>query len=209
MTEMRSTRRYFETHADRFDRLYTSPDVATRLLRQGPRRSREFAVSIVASLPSPSVLDVGCGPGRVAEAVLEAGAGSYLGIDFSAAMLALARERLTRFEETELVEGNFLDLDLGRTYDVVLALGLFDYFKDPAPAAEWMRAHCSSTLAATFTRWDWVKAPIRHLHYDVLNRCRTFDYTEGRAEAMLKTAGFSAVEVAVSGPRGFFVLATP
>ena len=39
-------------------------------------------------------------------------------------------------------------------------------------------------VAATFTRWDWVKAPIRHLHYDVLNRCRTYDYTEERAEAI-------------------------
>jgi SAM-dependent methyltransferase len=209
MTEMQATRRYFETHADRFDRLYTDTDTATRLLRQGPRRSREFAVSVVAAGSSPSVLDVGCGPGRVAEAVMEAGAASYVGIDFSPQMLALARERLARVEHVELVEGNFLELELGRTFDVVLALGLFDYFKKPAPAAEWMRIHCSSTLAATFTRWDWVKAPIRHLHYDVFNRCRTFDYTEERAEAMLRAAGFSAVEVPVSGPRGFFVLATP
>lgn len=206
---MRSTRRYFETHAERFDRLYTSPDVATRVLRQGPRRSREFAVSVVASRSSPSVLDVGCGPGRVAEAVIEAGASTYLGIDFSASMLALARERLARYAGVELVEGNFLELDLGRTHDVVLALGLFDYFKEPAPAAEWMRAHCSSTLVATFTRWDWIKAPIRHLHYDVLNRCRTFDYTEARAQALLTEAGFSTVEFAVRGPRGFFVLAAP
>jgi len=105
--------------------------------------------------------------------------------------------------------GDFLELDVPRTFDVVLALGLFDYFKDPAPAARWMRAHCASTLVATFTRWDWVKAPIRHLHYDVLNRCRTFDYTEERAQAMLTGAGFSSVQVAVRGPRGFFVLATP
>jgi SAM-dependent methyltransferase len=206
---MASTQRYFETHADRFDRLYTSPDIATRLLRRGPRRSKEFAVSVVAGRPSSSVLDIGCGPGRVAEAVLEAGAGTYVGIDFSAHMLALARERLSRFDEIELIEANFLELDLEDTYDFVLALGLFDYFREPAPAAEWMRAHCASTLVATFTRWDWIKAPIRHLHYDVLNRCRTFDYTEERAEAMLIAAGFTSVEIAVRGPRGFFVLATP
>ena len=60
---MSSTRRYFETHADRFDRLYTSPDMATRLLRRGPRRSKEFAVSVVARRPSSSVLDIGCGYG--------------------------------------------------------------------------------------------------------------------------------------------------
>jgi len=87
MTEMRSTQRYFETHADRFDRLYTSPDVATRLLRQGPRRSREFAISVVASRPSPSVLDVGCGPGRALDALGRRGVAA-LGIAGSGLIMA-------------------------------------------------------------------------------------------------------------------------
>jgi len=73
------TLRYFEKRAEAFDRLYTRQSLGTRLLRRGPRRGRELAVSVVAQHSSPTVLDVGCGPGRVAEAVIEAGAAAYAG----------------------------------------------------------------------------------------------------------------------------------
>jgi SAM-dependent methyltransferase len=203
-----STRRYFEKRAGRFDSLY-APSVATRLLRRGPSRGRELAVSVVAQHSAPTVLDVGCGPGRVAAAIIEAGAARYVGVDFSPHMLALARERLGGFEAVELLEGDFVDVDIRERFDVVLALGLFDYLEEPTRAAEWMRARCSSTLLASFTRWDWVKAPIRHIHYELLHRCPISDYTEVDAEQLLNAAGFSNVEFVFRGRRGFFVSATP
>ena len=95
---MTPTRRYFERRAEAFDRLYTRQSAGTRLLRVGPRRSRDLAVSVVARHKAPSVLDVGCGPGRVGEAVVEAGAASYVGVDFSPHMLRLARARLAGLE---------------------------------------------------------------------------------------------------------------
>jgi SAM-dependent methyltransferase len=204
---MTPTRRYFEKHAQAFDRLYASRSIVMRL-RSGPQRGRELAVSVVERHESPDVLDVGCGPGRVAEAVLDAGAATYVGIDLSSQMLALARRRLDRYDTVELLEGNFLDLDVPRRFDVVLALGLFDYLDEPARAAAWMRARCTSTLVASFTRWDRVKAPLRHLHYG-LHRCPIFDYTEADAEGLLAGAGFSNVALAHSGRRGFLVEATP
>ncbi len=205
---MTSTRHYFEKHARAFDRFYAAPSIATRFLRPGPGLGRQLAVSVVGRHPGANVLDVGCGPGRVAEAVIDAGAATYVGIDLSARMLALARERLERFDSVELHEGDFLDIDIRRTFDVVLALGLFDYLEEPARAAEWMRAHCVSTLVASFSRRDWVKGPIRRFHYERLHHCRIFDYTEEGAEALLTSAGFSSVEFPVRGRRGFFVSAT-
>ena len=101
---MTPTRRYFDRHARSFDRVY-----GKRSLRRAPQRSRELAVSVVARHRAPEVLDVGCGPGRVAEAVIEAGASRYVGIDFSAEMLELARRRLDGREGVELVKGDFLD----------------------------------------------------------------------------------------------------
>jgi SAM-dependent methyltransferase len=171
-------------------------------------RSRDLAAAVVARHPAPDVLDVGCGPGRVAEAVLEAGAARYVGIDFSAEMLALARRRVDGHPAVELVEGDFLDLDVPGTFDVVLALGLFDYLPEPRPAAEWMRARCTSALVASFPRWDWAKAPLRHLYY-ALHRCPLFEYTEEEAEELLRDAGFSNVEFPSRGPRGFLVVARP
>lgn len=203
---MTSTRRYFEKHARAFDRLYAGRGAVT-YLRRGPQLGRELAVSVVARHSAPDVLDVGCGPGRVAEAVIDAGAVTYIGIDLSPHMLALARRRLDPYQAVELLEGDFLELDVSRTFDVVLALGLFDYLEEPARAAAWMRARCTSTLVASFTRWDWVKGPARHARYELLHRCRVFDYTEERADALLTAAGFASVEFPYCGRRGFLVAA--
>jgi SAM-dependent methyltransferase len=208
-TAMTPTRRYFEKRAEAFDRLYTRSSPATWWLRRGPRRSRELAVSVVARHVSASVLDVGCGPGRVAEAVIEAGAGSYTGVDFSPHMLELARARVGRFDSVELVEGDFLELDIPRTFDVVLALGLFDYLDEPGRAAAWMHASCGRMLVATFSRRDRIKTPIRRFHYELIHRCPLFFYTEADAEAMLLAAGFSSVEFVARSRRGFFVTALP
>jgi len=187
--------------------VYDEPGVVTRLLRPGPMRGLQLAVSVVAQHASPDVLDLGCGPGRVAEAVVDAGAATYLGIDLSPRMLALARRRLDRFDGVELVEGDFLELDVDRTFDVVLALGLFEYLDEPERAVRWIRSRCSSTLVASFTRWDWVKGPVRHLRYDVLNGCRIVDHTETDAAELLAGAGFSRVEFTNRGSRGFLVCA--
>jgi ubiquinone/menaquinone biosynthesis C-methylase UbiE len=203
------TRRYFERRAEAFDRLYTRQSPGTRLLRMGPRRSRDFAVSVVARHDSPTVLDVGCGPGRVGEAVVEAGAARYLGVDFSPRMLKLARARLAGLESVELVESDFFDLQLAETFDVVLALGLFDYLDEPERGASWMREHCGRTLVATFSRRDRVKTPIRRLHYELVHRCPIYFYVEADAEALLREAGFATVEFVSRGPRGFHVTASP
>jgi ubiquinone/menaquinone biosynthesis C-methylase UbiE len=206
---MTPTLRYFERRAEAFDRLYTRQSLGTRLLRAGPRRSRDLAVSVVARHDAPSVLDVGCGPGRVAEAVLEAGATSYTGVDFSPHMLELASARLVGFDSVQLVEGDFMGLELPETADIVLALGLFDYLDEPQRAAAWMRTHCAKTLVATFSRRDRIKTPIRRLHYELIHRCPIYFYVEADAEALLRAAGFGRVEFVSRGPRGFFVTASP
>jgi SAM-dependent methyltransferase len=202
------TRRYFERRAEAFDRLYTRQSPGTRLLRMGPRRSRDFAADVVARHDSPSVLDVGCGPGRVGEAVIEAGASSYVGVDFSPRMLGLARARLAERESVQFIESDFFDLDLRERFDVVLALGLFDYLDEPRRAAFWMQDHCGQTLVATFSRRDRIKTPIRRLHYEVVHRCPIYFYVEAEAESLLRGAGFARIDF-VSGPRGFFVTASP
>lgn len=167
---------------------------------------RELAVATTSRLGRPRVLDLGCGSGRVAEAVLEAGASAYVGVDLSPRMLELARERLSRFERVELREGDVANLDLTGEFELVLALGLFEYLEEPVHAVAWMRARCSSTLVASFTRWDWLKGPPRHLHYGI-RRLRVTDYTEESATALLTAAGFSRVEFPVRGRRGFLVTA--
>ena len=91
--------RHFQEQASSFDELYGTDETneeapLQRTLRPGLFRRRELAVSVVRSYDTPRVLDVGCGSGRIGEFLLEAGAGSYVGNDFSRPMLDLARKRL-------------------------------------------------------------------------------------------------------------------
>jgi len=199
---MIETRRYFDRRARAFDRVYARP----RRLRLGPWQGRALAAEVVAGGEAPSVLDVGCGPGRVGEAVLASGAVSYVGVDVSPRMLALARSRLGGDRRVELLEGHFLELELAGPFDIVLALGLFEYVSEPPLAAEWLRARCSSKLVASFTRWDWVKGPPRRLAYAV-HRLPVRDYDTHDVVDLLTQAGFDRVEVVQDGRRGFHVVA--
>ncbi len=64
-----------------------------------------------------SLLELACGTGRYLEQL--GGWYDVVGLDVSASMLAVARDRLT---DVELHLGNMIDFDLGRRFDVVVCL---------------------------------------------------------------------------------------
>lgn len=80
-----------------------------------------------------TVLDAGCGSGRVTEMLLERlPRGRVIAVDGSASMLEAARERLAG-RPVEFVEADLLELDLGgRTVDAVLSTATFHWIKDHA-----------------------------------------------------------------------------
>lgn len=89
---------------------------------------RRFA-DLVGALPSGArVLELGSGPGYLAESVLEScpNLESYTLLDVSEHMLELSRERLTRFEGARFVQADFKTADwyqeLSPPYAAVLAM---------------------------------------------------------------------------------------
>jgi SAM-dependent methyltransferase len=68
---------------------------------------------MVGDVPAGWILDLGCGSGLVAQMVLDRSAAARIfGVDSSAAMLELARERLAPYgERAELAEGDLTAID--------------------------------------------------------------------------------------------------
>ena len=160
---------------------------------------------MVRELEDPSVLDVGGGSGRVGELTLDAGAARYVNIDLSDTMLGLARERLARFgDKVELVQGDFLSAPLDGPFDVVLALGYFDYIADAPAHVRRISDLCSGSVVASFPRWTWTKGPIRKLRYEVKNKVRIFDYAEPQLRELF--SDFSHVRI-YPGRSGFLLRA--
>jgi SAM-dependent methyltransferase len=63
-----------------------------------------------------SVLEPGCGSGRIVEALARRGL-EAVGIDRSPQMVELARKRLAELDDAEVVLGDITDFSLGRTFD--------------------------------------------------------------------------------------------
>jgi SAM-dependent methyltransferase len=200
---------HFSAHAHEFDDLYEDERLLQRLLRPGIFRRRELALEAVRAYQTPRVLDVGCGSGRIGEHVLLAGAREWVGVDFAAPMLALARERLERFgERARLIEGDFLTCTLDGRFEVLIAVGFFDYIADPAPFLARMRSLClpHASLVASFPAWTTLKGPLRKLRYEWINRCPIYNYTATRLEELFAQAGFEQLELR-PGRAGFLAWA--
>ena len=203
-------RKRFRAKAEQFDDLYEDERPLVRLLRPGLLRRRQLAVDTVRSYDSPRVLDVGCGSGRIAELVLEAGAAHYVGIDFAEEMLALAQARLGRFgERVELIDTDFMQAAPDGPFEVVLALGLFDYLPDPDRFSRRMFELCApgGCVVGSFPAWSLIKGPIRKVRYEWVGDCPIFNYTGRELELMFGASGFGRVEVASPGRSGFLARA--
>jgi SAM-dependent methyltransferase len=203
-------RNRFRSRARQFDDLYEDERLLVRLLRPGLFRRRQLAVDTVGSYEAPLVLDVGCGSGRIGEFVLDGGASHYVGVDFAEPMIELARDRLERFgERVELITGDFLTVPLEGSFEVVLALGLFDYLPNADDFARRMFELCApgGSMVGSFPTWSPIKGPIRKVRYELIGDCPIFNYTRDGLVRTFSGAGFDRVEVLSPGRSGFLLRA--
>jgi 2-polyprenyl-3-methyl-5-hydroxy-6-metoxy-1,4-benzoquinol methylase len=201
MSDVTSIRDYFTRSATTFDSLYSQRQASsfTRFLNHRFRRDvyERFLLSIdhVRRFHLDSVLDVGCGSGRYAEAFAQLEVKRIVGIDLSETMIELAKTRTDHWSnKCEFVCGDFMEFETGETFDVSIAMGFFDYVADPLPVLKHMRSLVAHSVVGSFPSISWYRTPIRKVRYR-FKRCPVYFYRREEISLLGEAAGFARTHI--------------
>jgi SAM-dependent methyltransferase len=138
-----------------------------------------------------TVCDVGCGSGRFVAPLAKRGA-EVTGIDVAPEMLKLA-EQLTLKEgvreRCRFIHTDILNWKPDQNFDLVIAIGFWDYIQDPAERLRIIRSMTTKRFLSAWPRyWTW-RMPIRKVRLGVLG-CPVYFFRRSQIEQLLKEAGF-------------------
>lgn len=195
---------YFDRKAELFDSLY-SLDKTTPFMRFMNKHFRRdiyerylLTVNHVKAVKAQSVLDVGVGSGRYATGYAEAGVKRVVGVDISSSMLDLAREHVKQLNGSQTkFEFVLSDIDAYQTadrFDVVVAMGFFDYISEPVPSLKKLREFCTHSVIASFPSISFYRTPLRKVRY-AIKKCPVYFYRVEQIERLAHEAGFSNCQV--------------
>ena len=146
---MASKRVYNEEESKRTEQAYLSPEIV---------RQRERTLDISSPQPGEQIVDVGCGPGLLARELAAAvgKTGRVVGVDSSAPMLELARNRCADLSNVEFVECDATDLAVEDTSaDVVTCIQVLLYVTDVRKALQEMHRVLKPGGRAIIMETDW------------------------------------------------------
>jgi cyclopropane fatty-acyl-phospholipid synthase-like methyltransferase len=201
---------YFQTTATRFASIYESPRLVDRIFRWDMYERFRRTLEECAPVGGRSVLDIGCGSGQYAAALAASGAGEVVGLDFATNLLQIAMANARRAGVTEqcrFITGDFLTYPFERPFDYVIAVGFFDYVREPLPFLRRAREVTREKFIATFPRLLTWRAPLRKVRL-TLAGCPVFFYTRRRIAASMRQAGFDVAKIERCG-KIYFVTGTP
>ena len=203
---------FFDQRARKFHRIYESTALVektfNRVLRRAIYARTEVLLDEVRRLPSPTLLDVGSGTGVNTFAALRAGASRAVGLDLATTMVNMAREGAQQqglSDRCSFDEGDFMSLAEGPRYDVVAALGVFDYVKD---AEQFLRKMCrfaDKTVVASFPGRGF-RGQFRRVRYEAQG-CPLFLYWPEEVQSWVTSEGFASVLFPFQDSSGFVLAA--
>jgi 2-polyprenyl-3-methyl-5-hydroxy-6-metoxy-1,4-benzoquinol methylase len=204
--------RYFHRTAVDFDSLYEERNTWTyrvnRLLRAGLFERVRLTVAQFQDLSDFDVLDVGCGSGRNSIIFAQAAVRNVVGIDFADNMIELARQTSNRHgfdARCEFIRGDVFTHQFVRRFDVVVALGVFDYIAEPEKLMSRMMELSSGKVIGSFPAVSPLRAPLRKLRY-ALRNCPVYFYTRSRLEEMCERCGLRDHTILSYASSGFIVV---
>ena len=213
-SDVKLAQQYFDKVPEKWDALYSHENklkyALNRLLRKGLFHRYNLTFQHCGDLNGARVLDVGCGTGRFSIECAKRGAKRVVGIDFAPAMIEYSgkiAEQMGVAEKCEFICDDFLSHQFDESFDVVLALGLFDYIKEPLPIFKKIAALSPRKFLASFPRFTPVWGTQRLIRYYWIKKCPIYNYTPEQLEQLYCRAPFKHYQI-IKGKKGLFGVAS-
>jgi len=203
--ESRQISDYWNAIAPEFDAIYTGKkNFVSRgldhILRKDMYQRFEWVMRKADELRPATVCDIGCGSGRFVSSLAKRGA-RVTGVDFAPQMLTLARQ-LTEREgvgpRCDFVLSDVLDWKTDKTFDMVIAIGFWDYVGDPLSRLQVIRKLATRTFLSAWPRTGTLRMAVRKVRLKAAG-CPVYFWEHQQVENYLQRAGFRVESVEILG----------
>jgi 2-polyprenyl-3-methyl-5-hydroxy-6-metoxy-1,4-benzoquinol methylase len=203
--EARQVAEYWDRIAPEFDSIYAGNKnlLARRLdhwLRRDMYQRFDWVMREAEQLRPATVCDIGCGSGRFVGSVAKYGA-HVTGVDFAPEMLKLAGQLVERdgvADRCKFVQSDVLDWKTSEVFDLVIAIGFWDYVADPMGRLQVIRKLTGRTFLSAWPRHGTMRMAIRKVRLKVAG-CPVYFWRQAEVESYLNRAGFQAESCEVLG----------
>ena len=203
--EARQVAEYWDRIAPAFDTIYSgNKNRAARTLDKWLRRDMyerfNWVMRKAGDVSGKTVCDVGCGSGRFVAALAQRGA-RVTGLDFAPTMLQLAVALVKSHgvvEKCDFVLSDVLDWKTDLQFDLVIAIGFWDYVGDPLPRLQVIRSIMRGRFLSAWPRAGTWRAAVRKARLKVAG-CPVYFWTRSQIEEYLRRAGFGVESCEIYG----------
>jgi ubiquinone/menaquinone biosynthesis C-methylase UbiE len=202
--------RYFDKVPNQWDSLYSRENplkyAINRVLRKGLFERYHLTFEHCGDLAGARVLEIGCGTGRFSIECAKRGASKVTGIDFAPSMIAFCcniAKQMGVAEKCDFICDDFVSHPFDSSFDIVLALGVFDYVKDPEPLFKKIAQLKPRKFLASFPVHTLFWGAQRKIRYEWIRKCPIYYYTNEQLETLYRGAPFTRFNI-LKGKRGAF-----
>lgn len=203
--EVQQIANYWDRIAPQFDAIYSgkkNPFARSldRWLRRDIYQRFDWVMRKAGDTRNLTICDVGCGSGRFVAALAQRG-GHVTGLDFAPQMLDLARDLVKQAEvaaRCNFVLSDILDWNTNDKFDLVIAIGFWDYVADPLERLKVIRGITRDRFLSAWPRAGTMRAAIRKRRLAMAG-CPVYFFTHEQVEDYLTKAGFSFTSSEIYG----------
>ncbi len=212
-SEKTGAQKYFDKVPKQWDTIYSHENWFMNIINQCFRKALydryRLTFENCGDLKCKKVLDIGCGTGRYSIECATRGASRVVGIDFAPSMVEFSKDIAQQMgvsDKCEFICSDVLTYPFEDSFDVVLALGFFDYIKEPEHIFRRISELNPKRFVASFPRYFPIWDIQRKIRYHWIRKCPIYNYTKEELEKLASEAPFSQYEI-IPCRRGYILVA--